>query len=213
MPGEPPAIVVPEGSDETLIDDALKQRPDLKAKQMAIDLADRQLKASWMQFLPTLDAAWQGQYQFTEPADLGSDDRSRWAAVLTLTVPIYNHFRYGDLDHKKASLRQATIQAEDAKSSAALEIRKARRDYLDALSAVEIAEKQSNLAKEALTLVEESYAAGTGSSLEVTDARRTASSADINLATQRLKTQLALLTLLQAIGEDVFQLSKGNPQR
>jgi outer membrane protein TolC len=199
-------VVAPSKSDDDLVADAMKQRFDIKAKGIAVSLAKQQLNAAWMQFVPTLDAAWQFQYQFTEPPDLGSDDRSRWAAVLTLTVPLYDHFRYGDLDYKRAALRQAEVDVEDTKSTAALEIRKARRSYLDTLSNVTIAEKQSALAGEALALVEESYAAGTGSSLEVTDARRTASSADINLAAQQLKAGLALLDLLQAIGEDFSEL-------
>ncbi|MBT3223014.1 MAG: hypothetical protein HN348_28400, partial [Proteobacteria bacterium] len=48
---------------------------------------------------------------------------------------------------------------------------------------------------------------GAGSSLEVTDARRAAASADIGLATSRLEQQLAALVLLRAVGEDVFSLA------
>lgn len=208
LPVEPPPLTSPSGTDEDLVSGAMAARPDVRARQELIELAGRQLDAAWMQFLPTLDAAWGLDYQFTKPGDLGSQDRSRWALIFTLTVPIYNHYRYGDLDYKRASLRQAMLQAEDTEQNVSLEVRKARRDYLTALSSVEIAENQARLATEALTLVEAAYGAGTGSSLDVTDARRTKSAADVNLVAQRLQAQLALLNLLKAIGGDMTELGK-----
>jgi len=208
MPADVPALIVPTGEDGALSQKAIASRPDIKAKRVTAELMDKQLKMAWAQFLPTLDAGWGLQYQFTEPGALGSQDRSRWAAIFTLTVPIYNHFRYGDLDEKRASLRQALLQQEDAEKNIAQEVRKARRDYLTSLTSVAIAERQERLAKEALTLVEASYNAGTGSSLDVTDARRTSSSAIVNLAAKRLQSQISLLQLLSAVGEDMMNLAK-----
>jgi outer membrane protein TolC len=208
MPVEAKPIEIPPGTDEELSHKAVNDRPDIKAKKTTIELMETQLDGAWMQFVPTLQAGWQLDYQFTKPGDLGSNDRSRWAAVLTLTVPLYNHFRYGDLDHKRASLRQALLQKEEAELNATKEVRKARRDYLTALSSVTIAERQERLAKEALALTEASYNAGTGSSLDVTDARRRVSEAAINLATKRLDVQTTLLALLNAIGEDILELFK-----
>jgi len=208
MPVEAPPMNSPSGDEAELAKRALAQRPDLKSKNLNMELMRKQLDASWMQFVPTLDAAWQFQYQFTKPSELGSTDRSRWTLLFTLSVPIYNHFRYGDLDEKRAALRQAMIQQKDAEENASMSVRKTRRDYLTALSSVAIAERQAILAKEALTLVEASYNAGTGSSLDITDGRRTASSAEVNWAAKRLEAQVALLSLLNAIGEDVSTFAK-----
>lgn len=208
MPVAETRVDPPVGDEAALTEKAVGERRDIQAKQKAIELMHKQLDASWMQFLPTLDAAWQLQYQFTEPGEMGSNDRSRWVFLFTLTVPIYNHFRYGDLDYKRAALRQAEIQAEDTKSNASMEVRKARRDWGTALSTVDIAERQAKLAAEGLTLVEASYNAGTGSSLDVTDARRTLSMANVNLAVKRVEAQIALLRLLSAVGEDMRQVAK-----
>ncbi len=208
MPQDAPPIEIPQESDEVLARQAVRDRPDVKSKRMMEKLFAKQLDQSWMQFLPTLDAAWQLQYQFTKPGDIGSADRSRWTALVTLSVPIYNQFRYGDLDLKRASLRQAAIQRQDAEQNVSLEVRKARRDCLTAFLSVDSAAKQEQLAKEALVLVEAAYNAGTGSSLDVTDARRTAAAAEINLATKRLESQIALLSLLNSVGQDLLDLSK-----
>ena len=100
------------------------------------------------------------------------------------------------------------IEQEDAELNASMAVRQERRNYLTALASVEIAERQSAMGKEALALVEAAYEAGTGSSLEVTDARRTALSAVISLASKKLEAQIALLKLLFAIGEDMSALAK-----
>lgn len=211
MPTDAPALGVPQGEDDALSEQAVASRPDIKAKQATVALMDKQLKMAWAQFLPTVDAGWGLQYQFSELGALASQDRSRWAAMFTLTVPLYNHFRYGNLDEKRASLRQAMLQQEDAMKNAGQEVRKARRDYLASLTSVQIAERQERLAKEALTLVEASFNAGTGSSLDVTDARRTSSSAIVNLAAKRLQSQISLLQLLSAVGEDMMKLADSTP--
>jgi outer membrane protein len=208
MPSTVREMTPPDGSDKQLVSQAIADRPDLKARQSAINLAKAQLDASLLQFVPTLDAGWQFQYQFTEMAEMGSSDRSRWAAVLTLTVPLYNHYRYGDIDYKRSSLRQAMINLEDTRENISMEVRKARRDYLTALSSSQIAKRQMALAHETLNLVEASYNAGTGSSLEVTDAREMVSQADMNLAYKRLEAQIQLLNLLSALGEDIIELTK-----
>jgi outer membrane protein len=208
MPVREPEVRPPEGEERELVERARSERSDLASKRETVELMDMQLEKAWMQFLPTLDASWGLDYQFTEPGDLGSQDRSRWALIFNLSVPIYNHFRYGDLDEKRASLRQAILQLEDVERDVDLEVRQKRRDYLTALSSVQIAENQSRLADEALELVQASYRAGTGTSLDVTDARRTKSAADVNLAAKRLEAQVALLDLLRAVGEDMGELPR-----
>ncbi|MBW1810855.1 MAG: hypothetical protein JRJ87_21870 [Deltaproteobacteria bacterium] len=65
---------------------------------------------------------------------------------------------------------------------------------------------KAELASQALRLAESAYENGTGSSLDVTDARRTSRSAEINFSVRRFESQLALLTLLRSVGEDMSKL-------
>lgn len=202
-PVETAIVAPPAGSDEEILRGAVSKRSDLAAQRAIVGALEKSLDAAWMQFLPTLTMGWQLQYQFTELGDMSSTDRSRWAFVFTLSVPIFNWFRYGDLDARRAALRQAMIQADDKSAKLGLEVRNARRDYFTALSASEIAERQVALAREGLALVEASYGAGTGTSLDVTDARRTQSAANVNLVATRLQAQIALLSLLRAAGQEM----------
>ena len=57
--------------------------------------------------------------------------------------------------------------------------------------------------REALQLTEKAFRAGSGSSLDVTDARKSTAAAEINLITSGLKVQSALLSLLHAAGKDI----------
>jgi len=204
VPVADPVIPAPLGTDEDLIDRALPLRTDLISAGSGVDLARAQIATTRARFVPTVDLAFQGSYQFTEPTDMGSTDPSRWYLVASLNIPIYDHFRYAELRERKASLRQAEVELRDAQWQAGHEIRGARRDRDTAHAAVDIAGLQADLADEALKLTLDAYEAGAGSSLEVTDARRSTTTAQVNLATTRLKADLALLSLLRATGQDML---------
>lgn len=207
MPKDSPTLGVPKGNNIELQQRA-QSRLDVQTVISKQELLERQRKAVKMKFLPRLDMVWQGSYQFTDLPDMGSDDRSRWALVFSLTVPLYDHFRYAELDKKRAELYQAELNLQNVKQKASLSVRKAQRDYATVLTAVTTAEKQEALAKEGLALTESAYRNGAGTSLDVTQARQTYTAAGLNLATLQLKSQLALLSYLDAVGEDISQIAK-----
>jgi outer membrane protein TolC len=208
MPVPPKNQNAPTEEESTLVEQAHGSRADIARSQANIALMRKQLDAVWLKFVPTLNVGWGLQYQFTEPPNLGSSDRSRWSLIFTLTVPIYNHQRYGELDMQRVALRQAMLQEDDILVNAALEVRRLRREYLAKLSSLLVAERQKELAKQALTLIEASYEIGTGSSLEVTDAHKTRTMAEVNVTVKRFEVQSALLALLKAIGQDISDLGK-----
>jgi outer membrane protein TolC len=208
MPAEPPSLPPPptHDQDEASLRTSVGARNDVRAGRAGLDLAERMLDVAWMQFVPTLSVGGQLNFLISDPPDLGSTDRVRWAALVTLTVPLYNQPRYADLDAKRALVHQASLRAEQAVTNAELEIRRARRDYDSALAACETATRQAALAREALALAETAYSNGASTSLDLTDAERTAKAAATNAAAQRLRSQMALLTLLSALGTDLMTL-------
>ncbi|MDD5308018.1 MAG: TolC family protein [Deltaproteobacteria bacterium] len=212
LPQHGPSFVPPDGTEAQLADRAGSRRTDIRAGRAKVTLQENLLDAVWMQFLPTLSAGWRGSYQFTQMPDMGSQDRSRWAFVLSLTVPIYDQFRYGDLDYKRAALQQATVELKNIEDKASLAVRNSARDYDAALLSIETAERQAALAGEGLALAESAYKAGAATSLDVTEARRGHTSASVNLATLRLRAQIALLTLLDAVGDDLLPPSRARPE-
>jgi len=124
-------------------------------------------------------------------------------------VPLYSQLRYADLEARRADLRQAEARAAEVESKAALQVRRARREYRGSLAVSITAKRQARLASEALALIESAYADGASTSLEVSGARRQNQNAEVNAATQRLRSQMALLALLRALGEDLEQAAEG----
>jgi len=206
MPEQVPALSPPGGSVNDLASRARARREDLRLVRASVRLADKDLTTSWMQFLPSLYGSWQFSYQVTEPSSLRSEDRSRWFYAITLSVPLYDHTRYADLDEKRSELRRAELQAKDTEQKALLEVRSVRRDYEKALAQVATAGKKARLAAQALTLSESAYENGTGNSLDVTDAFRGKRAAEIDLAVKRFESQMALLSLLRSVGEDISKI-------
>lgn len=202
LPSGSPRIEEPETGGEDPVDLALATRRDLRALRMSRELSEDQLTAAWMALLPTVNATWQGTHQFTEMSDMGDPDDTRWSAMVTLSVPLFDWNGYGAIGVQRASLERASLALEDAEQAAGKEVRQARREYLSALRSVENASMRADLAEEMLHVAQTSYEAGAGTSLDVTDARRTASSARVALVASQLEAQLSLIALLQALGED-----------
>ncbi len=203
---DPPA---PPAELTRLLELGRQQREDLRLARASQEQADRALDASWMQLVPSLNLAWQFAWQITDPpASAGgfTQDPTRWFLGLTLHIPLFDETRYADLDLKRAELTLAERQAEEAERQAALAIRQAARERQKSLVLLTAAAERSRLAKETLTLAEEAYRAGTGSSLEVTDARRASQTAEVDLVAKRVAAQLILLELWRAVGQDLTAL-------
>ncbi|NLN62658.1 MAG: TolC family protein [Myxococcales bacterium] len=187
--------------EDAQIEAARRQRPDVRVSQGRIEVAEKLLRAVKLRFVPTLDAAWRFQYEFTEPVDLGSNDRSRWALLFSLAVPLYEQSRYGDLHYQRAVLKQAQLEAADREVQLAAEVRLARRDYLASLTDLDAAERQLQLAAEAVSLMEAAFRDGAGTSLDVTVARRDHMAASANVLVHRVTSQTRFIELLRVTGE------------
>ena len=125
-------------------------------------------------------------------------------------MPIFKYPGYGKIAEDKAAHRQAELAVEVLSRDLGQEIRQARREYQTALINMKSAKGQAILAKESLDLAEVAYAAGAGTSLDVTDARRMYLQSEVNLATTELNTQLTLLTLFKRIGEKPMEMFRSS---
>lgn len=206
VPLPAPSLAVSGMSDENMVNAALSDRLDVKLSAAGLEFAKKDFGMSWAAYLPTVSGGWAGSYQFTEPASLGSIDKSRWNLFLGVDVPIFEFAKIGSIKQKKFAKQIAEFKLEDTKLAVAREVREASRQYRTAVANLEIAGKQAELATEALGLVEAAYQAGAGSSLEVTDARRNKSGAEVGALTARLKVEMALLALHVATGKKVTDL-------
>ena len=206
MPKDTNRLSLQELDETAMVQDALTHRLDLIVKKKQRDLAEDKIDSAWMVLLPTLSLAWQGTYKFSELGAMGDADRSRWNLILNLTVPLFNYNDYHGITESRIEKRQAEAQIETLSQTIGQEVRQAHREYQTALTDVENATRQVDLATESLKLAETGFEIGVGTSLEVTDARRTHIEAKLNLMTSKLQTQLALINLLQSLGKDPLKV-------
>ncbi|MDX9719916.1 MAG: TolC family protein [Myxococcota bacterium] len=206
MPVASTPLLVPELDEQSLLSTATSQRLDYEQLELQKEIAELQLDQVWMGFLPSLSGVWQASYQFTEPSGFGASDRFRWLFVVTLSIPLYNQMRYGQLDEMRANIEKSEVELRTTSLNVGKEVRQLRRDYLTAVAAIDSAQRQSLLADEGLELAMSAYEAGAGSSLEVSDALKLDASAAINVAASRLRAQMTLLQLYRALGDDMRSL-------
>lgn len=202
LPAPAPTLSVPSSEVQGLVEEAGEKRVDLLMQRKSLKLAQQQIDASWMTLLPSLNMGWKGTYQFSDLSAMSDSDRSRWNLFLNLTIPLFNHGDHLKISEGKVAARQAELQIENLTQSIGQSVRQALREYQTALTDAQSAKRSLDLTAETLSLSETAFEIGTGTSLEVTDSRRTHIEAEVNLVTSELKTQLALLNLLQAVGRE-----------
>jgi outer membrane protein TolC len=199
---QPQPIPAPARTDEP----ALNERWDLKVAESTVSLADKQLTAQWMQFVPTLSASWQYAYALTTLDTPRAYDRGRWFAGLVLSVPLFDYTFYPGLQDQRAVLRQATLRLEQQQAAARTEVLQAQRAVEQAKHLVATAQTKARLADDTLELAQTNYINGQGSALTVIDAQRSSQTAHVDLETRRFDLELTKLGLFRAIGKDIMLL-------
>ena len=134
---------------EESVDEALRQRPELKAAGLSVDQAKETVKITRSGMLPNVSLF--GNYfrnsdQFYLNGDLKSD---RWSITALATLTIWD---WGNIYYQVGANKVQVIQAEDSmtqlKESITLEV---KDDYLNML----VAEKNINTASKAIEQAEE----------------------------------------------------------
>jgi len=133
LPAAAEPIAEPDIDERTLERDAREQRQDLVVLKQSEALSRKQLRGAWMSLLPSLNAVWQGTHQFTEMSDMGDPDKSRWTAMVTLSIPLFDWRSWSSIRVQRMALEQASAQFAEAEQTAGKEVRQARREYLSAL--------------------------------------------------------------------------------
>jgi len=191
-----PAVIEGEPSEVSeLLDRAIDERLDLRAARGQTHLARRNLTATWWTFAPTLDLTWGLSHTLTDLGGFG-DRRTQWNLMIAATIPIFDGgLRYGQLRDSRARIAQAELAEEMLEQSAAIEVRQAFRAWRTASETVSISIRRVILAEEAHRLAVAAYEAGAASNLELVEAQRAVTAAQIDRELRALSTQLALIEL------------------
>jgi outer membrane protein len=160
----------PLGFEESL-QEALRQRPEIKTAQLNIDQAKENVKVARSGFFPTISL--NGAYnRLSDEVGLDGDLRSeRWTVQALATFTLWN---WGNTAFKVGENKVKVTQAEDSKTqfleSITLEV---KDDYLNMMVAeknISVAEKAIEQAEENLRMNEERYRYQVATATDVLDA-------------------------------------------
>jgi len=159
---EAPSWQIPQKKQAfaALLDQAMAQRPEIRAANTQVEIAEHQLKAAWGAHLPKADA-YLSYGSDSKNLDY-STNRDNVTAGVTVSVDIFSGFATTErikkaqsaLSIAKLSVRQAQLAIEDELKSAYLKLR-------NALDRLAVTEASVTSAEEALRLVNEQRIAGT----------------------------------------------------
>jgi outer membrane protein TolC len=156
---------------EASLEEALRQRPEVKTAQLNIDQAKESVKISRSGFFPTVSLLGNYNRLSEEPGLSGDMKNERWTVQALATFTLWN---WGNTAFKVGESKVKVIQAEDSKKqlieSITLEV---KNDYLNLLVAeknIKVAETAIEQAEENLRMNEERYKYQVATQTDVLDA-------------------------------------------
>ena len=189
---------------EDALRQAREQRADLKAAGAQVEAAERALAAARAQRLPTVNVN-------ADVGTLGNTPESSqvtYAVAGAVRVPIWLGGRTGALIlQAEAAVDQRRAELEDLTSQVEADVRKAFLDLRATTTQVEVAERNRQVAGQALTLTRQRYDAGVSDNVEVIQAQEALSTAELDYINSIFSHNLAKLNVARAIGQTAERVS------
>ena len=195
--GEPDLTGGPASEDDG-VRSAEQGRTDVLLARARSEAAHRVAVDSWADWAPTLSLNLLGYLQ--DPATSTTPDRG-WQAQLLLSFPLYEGgLRRGQRGERDALDAEASLLLGAALQQARSDVRTALSNLDHARTALAESLRAADRARTALSIVEQAFQAGATTSLDVTDAERTARDADSTAVIAEDAVRQSRLDLLSAVG-------------
>ena len=195
---EEPVFEPPPVSLDVTDANLMQWRPDLKLFSARTELADRVVRESWKDYLPSVDGLFQPQTTYPSQFFLPANS---WRAVIQASVPIFDSkLRSGVKQERQANLDESKAVLAGAVTQAKSEVRAARESIASAERALDSARTAADQARSVVEIVNVSYRAGAATNIEVIDAQRRSRDADTAVAVAEDAVRRAHLDLLTAVG-------------
>jgi outer membrane protein TolC len=176
----------------------LGARTDVQLFSAQIDAADRVVRDSWRDWVPTATASFEPQ--LLAPAGLFAPSRS-WRGFLQFSVPVFDGGeRRVAKRQRQIALDTARIQLTDVELRARAELREAEAALESAERALQHARLSAQQAVEVLKITDVAFRAVATSNIELLDAQRRTRNAEAAAAEAEDRVRQARLELLVALG-------------
>ncbi len=195
--GEPDLLGGPASPDEG-VQLAEEGRTDVLLARRRSEAAHSVARDSWADWLPTLSLNAQ---LFRQDPPSSTLPAHGWQVQLFLNFPIFEGgLRTGQLRERSALEREARIDLDGTLQQARSDVRTAYAGLQHAVVALEQNRRAAERANAALAMVTQAFQAGATTSLDVTDAERTARDADSAAVVAEDGVRQSRLDLLAAVG-------------
>ncbi len=194
----PDLPIVPATFEEAL-ELALQNRPDLRAATERSTVAQLQRAVEIGSFLPDLNARF--TYNYTQNTGFG-DDPTMWMFVASADWTVFDGgYRKAKMSESASGLRLAGLAEQQAEIAATEEVRFAWERLQRARSSTGAVTRELELAAASLELAQRAFSAGTGTWLEVEEARLMVDQAHLNELLDRVERDTAAVQLFAAMGK------------
>lgn len=190
-------------SPADLTEQAMTRRPDVvktRAEKRVADLGVRSARAGWF---PSLAASavydWSDVYS---PSRETWDDLDEWIVGANASWNLFDSFQTkANVDRARAAAATARVAHDRLRDAVALDVTKAYYEYKRQAETVTVAEETAAAAEEEFTIVQELFALGGASTLELTDAQARFVEAQNSLVEAKYDFLLADFDLKRSLGE------------
>lgn len=206
VPTERPSFVYPTVTYTDSLKAGLMNRPDLRSLRKQIELQDVALVVAHNRKLPVLDL--EGTYSAngldTNPWGAtdraGSLDRYQWSANVRFEYPLGNNTARHNFLREKLTKQQLVLQLQDLEYRIIEEVKVAYRNMVTAAKRIDANREAVRLARAQLQFVSQRYEAGTAILLDVVQAQRDLTDAEVALNSAVIDYRLSLINLAEAMG-------------
>src|SRR5439155_18705513 len=195
---EPPDLAVPDLEPiESLVEEAVRLRPELQPSRLQREAAAEQLEFVRSQKKPLLNLVFSGGYaRFTNVLA-----RQLLAGGAGLVLPLFTGGRIeGQEEEAAAQLRFLESREESLKQQIALELRTAWFELKNGIDAVPVLHVQTEYARDAARLAGERYRERLGSFVELGAAQASLAEASASESVGLYDVQIRRAELLRAAG-------------
>lgn len=209
------ALIAPEPQDQqTWVDTALKQNPGLAAARAGSEAARQQIQIARAGHYPTVDAVASYSYLDSNLSGIRTLERNDGSVGVQLNVPLYQGgYVNSKTREARARFDEAREQLDATQRELERQTRDAYRGVISGMSEVRATAQARTSSTTALEAAQTGYEVGTRTIVDVLDAQRALSLAELNLYKARYAYLLNTLRIKQAAGTlappDLEALSTG----
>jgi outer membrane protein TolC len=180
------------------VETSIDQRPDVRAANAAVGIAERNVKAVDYTFAPTVDAL--SQLTYWSPRSPINNEHVTWTIGAVLNWTIYDGgLRSGTRATNRADLEVSRQTLTDARRNAQIEVSRAMRGVEVANANLAVSSRSREIAIETARLTQVAYLNGTGTSFDLVDSARRLRAAEIDLAIKEFQVLQAKITALLSL--------------